>query len=137
MRHRIDTGTTWLWAFWLLLFVFLILIAILCGRNWISRLAWGLAVLFVTSLIIYIVVSVTYSHAAEPRLATGALDTSQYEGVGAVMAEKGNEVIRNVAGTFAWGIERTTIYSMIGSGIVLLGLIVWRVVLPRTRATTL
>jgi len=137
VRHRIDTGTTWLWALWLLLFVLLIPIAILCGRNWISRLAWGLAVLFVTSLIIYIAVSVTYSHAAVPRLVTGVIDTSQYDGVGAIMAEKGNEVIRNVAGAFAWGIERTTIYFMIGSGIVLLGLIVWRVVLPRTRGTTL
>jgi hypothetical protein len=137
VRHRIDTGTTWLWAFWLLLFVFLILIAILCGRNWISRLAWGLAVLFVTSLIIYIAVSVTYSHVAAPRLENGVLDPAQYEGVGAVMAEKGNEIIQNVASAFAWGIERTAIYFMIGSGVVLLGLIVWRVVLPRTRATPL
>jgi len=135
VRHRIDTGTTWLWALWLLLFVFLIPIAILCGRNWISRLAWGLAVLFVTSLIIYLAVSVTFSHVAEPRLATGVIDTSQYEGVGAVMAEKGNEIIQNVASAFAWGIERTAIYCMIGSGIVLLGLIAWRVVLPRTRGT--
>ena len=53
------------------------------------------------------------------------------------MAEKGNEVIRNVAGAFASGIEWMAIYSMIGSGIVLLGLVIWRVVLPRTRATTL
>ena len=137
VRHRIDTGTTWLWALWVIPFASLIIIALLCGRNWISRLAWGLAVLFVTSLIIYIAVSVTYSHAAAPRLVTGVIDTSQYEGVGAIMAEKGNEVIRNVAGAFAWGTERTTIYFMIGSGIVLLGLIVWRVVLPRTRGATL
>jgi hypothetical protein len=137
VRHRINTGTTWLWTLWLLLFALLIIIAILCGRNWISRLGWGLAVLFVTSLIIYIAVSVTYSHVGEPRLATGVIDTSQYEGVGAVMAEKGNEIIQNVTSAFAWGIERTTIYSMIGSGIILLGLIVWRVVLPRTRATSL
>jgi hypothetical protein len=137
VRHRIDTGTTWLWALWLLLFVFLIPIAILCGRNWISRLGWGLAVLFVTSLIIYIAVSVTYSHVAAPRLENGVLDPAQYEGVGAVMAEKGNEIIQNVASAFAWGVERTAIYSMIGSGVVLLGLIVWRVVLPRTRATPL
>jgi hypothetical protein len=137
VRHRIDTGTTWLWALWVIPFASLVIIALLCGRNWISRLAWGLAVLFVTSLIIYIAVSVTYSHVGVPRLVTGVIDTSQYEGVGAIMAEKGNEVIRNVAGAFAWGTERTTIYFMIGSGIVLLGLIVWRVVLPRTRGATL
>jgi hypothetical protein len=98
-------------------------------------LAWGLAVLFVTSLAIYIAVTVTYSHVAEPRLATGVVDTSQYEGVRAVMAEKGNEVVHNVASTFASGIERMAIYSMIGSGVVLLGLVIWRIVLPRTRGT--
>ena len=68
-RHRINTARTWLWAIWLIPFAFLVLIALLCGRNWISRLAWGLAVLFVTSLVIYIAVTVTYSHVAEPRLA--------------------------------------------------------------------
>jgi len=136
-RHRIATARTWLWAIWLIPFAFLVLIALLCGHNWISRLGWGLAVLFVTSLAIYIAVTVTYSHVAEPRLATGVADTSQYEGVRAVMAEKGNEVIRNVASAFASGIERMAIYSMIGSGVVLLGLVIWRVVLPRTRATSL
>ena len=137
VRHRIDTATTWLWTLWLIPFAFLVIIALLCGRNWISRLAWGLAVLFVTSLVIYIAVTVTYSHVAAPRLENGVLDPAQYDGVGAVMAEKGNEIIQNVASAFAWGIERTAIYSMIGSGIILLGLIVWKVVLPRTRGTTL
>ncbi len=116
VRHRINTARTWLWALWLIPFAFLVIIALLCGRNWISRLAWGLAVLFVTCLVIYIAVTVTYSHVAEPRLATGVVDTSQYEGVRAVMAEKGNEVIHNVASAFASGIKNTTLYFMIGSG---------------------
>ena len=137
VRHRINTARTWLWTLWLIPFAFLIIIALLCGRSWTSKLAWGLAVLFVTSLAIYIAVTVTYSHVAEPRLTTGVLDTSQYEGIKAVMVEKGNEVICNVAGSFASGIEWMTIYSMIGSGVVLLGLVIWRVVLPRTRGTTL
>jgi hypothetical protein len=133
VRHRINTARTWLWTIWLIPFAFLVIIALLCGRNWISKLVWGLAVLFVTSLAIYIAVTVTYSHVAEPRLATGVLETSQYEGVEAIMVEKGNEVIHNVASAFASGIEWMTIYSMIGSGVVLLGLVIWRIVLPRTR----
>jgi hypothetical protein len=137
VRHRINTARTWLWTIWLTPFALLVIIALLCGRNWISKLAWGLAVLFVTSLAIYVAVTVTYSHVAEPRLATGVLDTSQYEGVKAVMVEKGNEVIHNVAGSFASGIEWMTIYCMIGSGVILLGLTIWRVVLPRTRGTPL
>jgi hypothetical protein len=135
VRHRINTARTWLWALWLIPFAFLVLIALLCGRNWISRAFWGLGVLFVTSLAIYIAVTVTYSHVAEPRLATGILDPSEYQGVSAIMAEKGNEVIQNVAGAFTSGIEWITIYSMIGSGVVLLGLVIWRVVLPRTQPT--
>jgi len=137
VRHRIDTATTWLWTLWLIPFAFLVIIALLCGRNWISRLAWGLAVLFVTSLAIYIAVTVTYSHVAGPRLDSGILDTSQYEGVKAIMVEKGNEIIQNVSSAFVSGIKNMTLYFMIGSGVVLLGLIVWRMVLPRTRATPL
>ena len=112
------------------------LIALLCGRNWISRLAWGLGVLFVTSLAIYIAVTVTYSHVVGPRLEL-VFHPSDYHGVSAVMAEKGNEVILYVTGSFASGIERMAIYAMIDSGLVLLGLVIWRIVLPRTRTTPL
>jgi hypothetical protein len=135
-RHRINTARTWLWALWLIPFAFLVLVALLCGRSWIGRAFWGLGALFVTSLAIYIAVTVTYSHVAEPRLTQEIFHPSNYQGVSAVMAEKGNEVITNVAGSSASGIEWMAICSMIGSGVVLLGLIIWRVVLPRTRGTT-
>jgi len=135
-RHRINTARTWLWALWLIPFALLVLIVLLCGHSWRSRAFWGLGMLFVTSLAIYIAVTVTYSHVAEPRLAQNLFHPSDYLGVSAVMAEKGNEVITNVADSFAAGIERMTIYSMIGSGVVLLGLVIWRVAAPRTRSTT-
>ncbi len=136
-RHRINSARTWLWALWLIPFAVLMLVALLCGRNWISRAFWGLGVLFVTSLVIYIAVTVTYAHAVEPRLTQELFHPSEYQGVAAVMAEKGNEVIRNVAGSFASGVEWMAIYSMIASGVVLLGLAIWKLVLPRTRGTTL
>jgi len=133
VRHHIHNSRTWLWTLWLVPFAFLIIIALLCGRSWISRLAWGLAVLFLTCLAIYIATAVTYSHVAEPRLENILLDNSQYEGVEAVMAEKGNEVIQNVARAFASGVKSMALYFMIGSGVVLLALAVWRLVLPRVR----
>ena len=136
-RHRIHTATTWAWAVWLLLFLVLVPIAFLCGRSWIGRLVWGLGVLFVTSLAVYIAVALTYSHAAEPRLAQEVFHPSEYQGAAAVMAEKGNEVVRNVAGSFASGVEWMAIYCMIASGVVLLGLAIWKLVLPRTRDKTL
>jgi len=135
-RHRINSASTWLWALWLIPFAVLILIALLCGRSWINRAFWGLGILFVTALAIYIAVTVTYSHVVEPRLAQEIFHPTDYQGVSAVMAEKGNEVILNVAGAFASGIEWMTIYTMIGSGVVMLGLVIWRVVLPSTRGTT-
>lgn len=133
VRHRIHNSRTWLWTLWLVPFAFLIIIALLCGRSWISRLAWGLAVLFLTCLFIYIATAVTYSHVAEPRLENILLDNSQYEGVEAVIVEKGNEVIQNIARAFASGVKNMALYFMIGSGVVLLGLAIWRLVLPRVR----
>jgi hypothetical protein len=135
MRRNINTARTWLWTLWLIPLAFLIIIAFLCGRNWVSRAVWGLSVLFFTALIIYICTAATFALVAEPRLEEGAFDPSQYEGVAAVMAEKGNELIHNLVSAFASGIKHTALYFMIGSIVVLFGLLVWQVVLPRTRAT--
>jgi hypothetical protein len=135
VRHRIDSTRAWVWTLWLIPFAFLVFIGLLGGRNWRSKLAWGLTVLFVTSLAICICTSVVYSHVGEPRLETGWLDLTQYHGVGAVIAEKGNEVIHNIIGAFASGIKDYTLYFTIGSGVILLGLFIWRVILPRTQPT--
>jgi hypothetical protein len=134
VRHNINTARTWLWTLWLIPLAFLIIIAFLCGRNWVSRAVWGLAVLFFTALIIYICTAATFALAAEPRLEEGAFDPSQYEGVAAVMAEKGNEIIHNLASAYTSGIKHTALYFMIGSVVVLFGLLVRQVVLPRTKS---
>lgn len=135
VRHRIDSTRSWLWTLWLIPFALLVFIGLLGGRHWASKLAWGLTVLFITSLAIYIGTSVVYSHVGEPRLEKGMLDLSDYQGVGVVMAEKGNEIIHNLIGAFASGIKNMTLYFTIGSGVVLVGLFIWRVVLPRTQPT--
>ena len=135
VRHRIHSTRAWVWTLWLIPFAFLVFIGLLGGRNWRSKLAWGLTVLFITSLAIYICTSVVYSHVGEPRLEKGWLDLTQYHGVGAVMAEKGNEVIHNIIGAFASGIKNYTLYFTIGSGVILLGLFIWQVILPRTQPT--
>lgn len=134
-RHRINSARTWLWTLWLIPFAVLVLIGLLGGRRWTSRLVLALAVLFFTSLVIYICTSVVYSHVAVPRIEAGLLDIEQYEGVGAVMAEKGNEVIGTFIGAFTSGIKNMALYFTIGSGVALLGLFIWRVILPRTQPT--
>lgn len=127
-RHWIGTARTWMWALWLVPVILLIAIGFLGGRNWKSRLAWALAVLFITSLAGYIAVGLTYSNIGEPRIQELMLDPSEYEGVMAVVAEKGNELIENAFDSFASGIESKALYIMIGSAVVLLGDIGWSVV---------
>lgn len=132
-RHWVGTGRTWLWALWLIPLIFLIAIGFLGGRSWKSRLAWALAVLFITSLAVYIATVVAYAAVGEPGLQEIMLDPSEYEGIEAVMAEKGNEVIENVASGFVSGLESKALYITIGSVVVLLGVITWGVVSRRRR----
>lgn len=127
-RRWAGTARTWMWALWLIPVILLIAIGFLGGRRWKSRLAWALAVLFITSLAGYIAVGLTYSNIGEPRIQEIMLDPSEYEGVAAVMAEKGNELIENAFSSFASGIESKALYIMIGSAVVLLGDIGWSVV---------
>jgi len=132
-RHRVGLSRTWLWALWLIPFIFLIAIGFLGGRSWKSRLAWALAVLFITSLTVYIATVVAYSAVGEPGLQEIMLDPLEYEGIEAVMAEKSNEVIENIAAGFVSGLESRALYIMIGSAVVLLGIITWSVVSRRRR----
>jgi len=123
-RHWIATGRTWLWTLWLIPFIILLFIGLLGGRNWRSRLIWALMVLLVSSLAVYSATAVIYSHVVEPRV-QGIIDVSEYEGVDAVLAEKGGEVIENVVSVFASGIKGKTLWMMVGSGVVLLAVIGW------------
>jgi hypothetical protein len=125
-RHWIATGRTWLWVLWLVPFVILLFIGLLGGRNWRSKLLWALAVLLISSLTVYIATAVVYSKIVEPRV-QGIIDVSEYKGVDAVLAEKGNEVIGNVVSGFASGIKGKTLWMMVGSGVVLLAVTGWGV----------
>jgi len=126
-RHWIGTGRTWLWTLWLIPFLPLILIGFSGGRNWRSRLAWMVVVLLLTSLAIYIAAGQTYSHIGEPQLEEIMADPLEYEGVEALMVEKGNEVIKNASSGFVSGIQSKTLYMMIASGVTLLGISGWYV----------
>lgn len=131
VRHWLGIARTWLWAIWLLPLTFLLFIGLLGGRNWRSRLAWGLVPLFVTALVIFIAFAVSYHSTGESRLEEALLDTSQYEGIEATLAEKGNEVILDSVNAFVSGMRTKTVYMMIGSGVVLLWIIVSSVVRSR------
>ena len=124
-RCWIDTARAWLWAFWLIAFVLLFFIGLLGGRCWRTRLVWALVVLLFTSLTICIATGLIYSRLVEPRTQEIMLDPSQYEGVAAIIVEKGNEVIENVLSGFAQGIKTKALYMIVGSGVCLLGVIGW------------
>jgi len=126
-RHWIGTGRTWLWAFWLIPVLALFFIGLSIGNNWRSRLTWAMVVLFLTALAINIAAWQTYTHIGEPQLEEIMPDPLEYEGVEALMVEKGNEMIKNASNGFVSGIQSKTLYMMISSGVVLLGIIGWNV----------
>jgi len=130
-RNWIGIGRTWLWTLWLLPFISLIFIGLSGGRNWRSRLAWMVVVLLLTSLAIHIATWQTYSNIGEPGLEEIMPNPLEYEGVERLMLEKGNEMIENASSSFVSGIQRKTLYMMIGSGVILLGVIGWSVVSSR------
>jgi len=135
IRHWTGTGRTWLWALWIIPLLLLLAIGFLGARKWRNKLYWMLTLLFVVSLIIYIATGVVYSSVGEPRIEDLMFDAIEYEGVAAVAVEKGNEVIINVSNTFITGMKNPTLYMMIGSGVILAGLIALGVVSRGKRST--
>ena len=123
-RESIDTFRSWLWALWILPIVFLIGIGFLAGREWRGRSIWALGVLFGVSLVILISVSAIYSTAGESEI-DDAIDLSELNGVELVAAEKGQEVIENIADDFVSAIKSDTIITMIFSFIFLFGIVGW------------
>jgi hypothetical protein len=130
-RQWIHNVRTWLWALWLVPILLLIAIGLLGGRNWRSKLAWALAVLFITCLVAFIALAVIQSNVIDEHAQTLIGDPSTEEGVALVTTELGNEISYNSISTFVSGIKSNALYIMIGSGVVLLGIIVWTVLEPR------
>ena len=133
VRHWVGTGRTWLWTLWLIPVILLIAIGFLGGRSWRGRLAWALAALFIGSLVAYVATVVTYSSVGEPQIQELMLNPSEYEGVMAVMAEKGNELIENAFDSFASSVTSKALYIMIGSAVPLVGVIGWSLVSQRRK----
>ncbi len=129
-RHGINTIQTWIWALYISPFLTLISIGFMAGRNWWGRAAWGLSVLFFVSLIIFIAANPIYTSFGEPELNRVMIDPSEYEGLEATMIEKGVEMIYNAIDAFLAGIATKTLYMMIVSGVILLGIFTWTVVRP-------
>lgn len=124
-RHWVDTGTDLLWVGWLVLFLLLVVIGLLAGRNWPGRLAWALVVLFVLSLVFYVVTGIVYSTAGKSGLDDGPFDVADYQGVAAVAADKGNEVVLDSANSYVSGMRNKALFILIGSGAGLAGVVVW------------
>lgn len=132
VRYWTGTARTWLWALWIIPILLLIIIGFLCGRSWRSRLVWALAVFILVSATVYITVDRTYATIGEPRI-QDIFDPTDYEGVEAIMTEKGNEVIENASSSFVSGVKGKTLYIMIISGVGILGIISWSVLSRRQR----
>ena len=127
-RDIINTVRTWLWVLWLVPLILLLCAGLLIARSLKGKLLWFLGVLFVVFLIFYIASGVGYSHFGEPEIHKVLPNPADYQGVEAVMIDKGNEVANNAIGTFVSGIQSMALYTMIGSGVAFLGIIAWSIV---------
>jgi len=127
-RHRIHNVRTWLWALWLIPVLLLVGIAFLGGRSWRTRLIWALAVLLLTCLVVFIAVAVVQSRVIDEHARTLVGDPVELQGAELAMTEKGNEIAYDSVSSLATGLQNKALYIVIGSGVVLLGIIVWMVV---------
>lgn len=122
LRKSVDTFRTWLWAWWILPIMLLIGIGFLAGQAWRGRSVWALGILFGVSLVILISISATYSTIGESEI-DDAIDQSDLNGVELVAAEKGQELIENIAYDLVSSIRSDTIITMIISIILLFGIV--------------
>ncbi|MFC2028087.1 hypothetical protein ACFLU3_05320 [Chloroflexota bacterium] len=122
LRKSVDTFRIWLWAWWILPIMLLIGIGFLAGQAWRGRSVWALGILFGVSLVILISISATYSTVGESEI-DDAIDQSDLNGVELVAAEKGQELIENIAYDLVSSIRSDTIITMIISIILLFGIV--------------
>ncbi len=127
-RDIINTVRTWLWVLWLVPLILLLCAGLLIARSLKGKLLWFLGMLFVIFLIFYIASGVGYSHFGEPAIQRVLPDPADYQGIESVMIDKGNEMANNAIDTFFSGIRSMALYTMIGSGVVFLGIIVWSMI---------
>ena len=127
-RDIINTVRTWLWVLWLVPLILLLCAGLLIARSLKGKLLWFLGMLFVIFLIFYIASGVCYSHFGEPAIQRILPDPADYQGIESVMIDKGNEMANNAIDTFVSGIRSMALYTMIGSGAVFLGIIVWSMI---------
>lgn len=127
-RDIINTVRTWLWVLWLVPLILLLCTGLLIARSLKGKLLWFLGLLFVIFLIFYIASGVGYSHFAKPEIQKILPNPADYKGVEAIMIDKVDEVANNVLSSFVSGIQSMALYTMIGSGVVFLGISAWSIV---------
>jgi hypothetical protein len=128
VRNWVHTGRTWLWALWLIPVLLLVSIGFLGGRNWRSRLAGPLVILLVTCLGVYVALAVIQAQVVDPHAADIIGNPTESQGVEQATIEMGNELVYSTISSFISGIERTALFIMIASGILIVALIVTAVI---------
>ncbi|MDD5093966.1 MAG: hypothetical protein PHV74_06260, partial [Dehalococcoidia bacterium] len=123
-RSAIHSVRKWLWVIILIPFIVLIAIGFLAGRDWKGRVLWAFTTLFIASLIIYVALTVAYSHSIKPDI-KDAFELSDKTGLELVLLEKGQEVAVNFGDSFFGGIKTRAIWTMIFSVLIVGGTIAW------------
>lgn len=122
-RSIIKTIRQVLMFAWILPFLLLVLIGLLGGRTWGSKLVWAAAVLAVAALIAVIVAGPVFSALAQPQIdkafAQTLVDSGSFE---ALLAAKGAAMAQNAVDGFIGGIRlQAFILLLVSAGLVVLG----------------
>jgi hypothetical protein len=108
--------------------ILLLCAALLIARSRKGKALWFLGMLFIIFLIFYIGAGVGYLHFGKPEIQKLLPNPANYQTFQAVMIGKGNEIANSAMGTFVSGIQSMALYTLIGAGIVFVGIIGWSIV---------
>jgi hypothetical protein len=128
VRAMIKMVRQALLVFWILPLLLLVIIGLLGGRTWGSKLVWAVAVLAAASLIALIAVGPLFSALAQPRIdealarlpaAPGSLETLAWG--------KAAAIAQNAISSFIGGVRlQATILLVVSSGLIVLGSLLHR-----------
>lgn len=127
-RSIIKTVREVLMFFWILPLLLLVIIGLLGGRTWGSKLVWTAVALTAASLVAVVITDPVFTALVSPQIDRMLAQISGAPGsFGALFADRGVIMLRNAVGGFIGGIRlQATILLVVSAGLIVLGSILHR-----------
>ena len=128
-RDIFSLARTWRYLVYLPVFLVLVLIGLLGGRTWSSRLAWAASFLVIAAAVLFVLFGPVYDFAAESNiiddLREDALEeiavTDDFPNTQLLVTNKSIDILESVVGGFASGVAtKSLILFVVGLGVLAL-----------------